>query len=98
MPGILTQGGTILGSDNKANPFDHIVGEGETSRRVDVSDQCMELYEDLGLDALICVGGDGTMTIAGKMAEKGARTSVFPKPSIRIWWKPRLLSALIRPG
>ena len=77
--GILTQGGTILGSDNKANPFDHIVVEGCSSRRLDVSDQCMELYHDLGLDALICVGGDGTMSIAGRMAEKGARVIGLPK-------------------
>jgi len=77
--GILIQGGTILGSDNKANPFDHILGEGENNRRLDVSDQCLELYEDLGIDALICVGGDGTMTIAGKMAEKGAQVIGLPK-------------------
>ena len=77
--GILTQGGTILGSNNKANPFDHIVDEADPTRRVDVSDQCMELYHDLDLDALICVGGDGTMTIGARMAEKGARIIGLPK-------------------
>ncbi|HAA04462.1 MAG TPA: 6-phosphofructokinase [Syntrophobacteraceae bacterium] len=77
--GILNQGGTILGASNKANPFAHIVGEGEDVRRVDVSDECMELYHDLDLDALICVGGDGTMTIAGELAEKGARVVGLPK-------------------
>lgn len=77
--GILTQGGTILGSDNKANPFEFTVTECNEPVKVDVSEQCMELYEDLGLDALICVGGDGTMTIAGLLAEKGAKIVGLPK-------------------
>lgn len=77
--GILNQGGTILGSSNKANPFAHCVSEGAKLRKVDVSDDCMEFYHDLGLDALICVGGDGTMTIAGELAAKGANVVGLPK-------------------
>lgn len=77
--GILTQGGTILGSSNKANPFAHIVYENDKPVEKDVSDKSMELYHDLGLDALIAVGGDGTMTIAGQLAEKGANVVGVPK-------------------
>jgi len=77
--GILTQGGTILGSSNKANPFSHCLMEGQEQITADVSDQCIELYNDLGLDALICVGGDGTMTIAGQLAQKGAKIVGLPK-------------------
>jgi len=77
--GILTQGGTILGTSNKANPFEHIVMENGKPIVKDVSDQCMELYNDLGLDALIAVGGDGTMTIAGMLSEKGANIVGVPK-------------------
>jgi len=77
--GILTQGGTILGTDNKANPFSHKIKENGKTVTVDVSDQCMELYNDLGLDGLICVGGDGTMTIASMLADKGARVIGVPK-------------------
>ena len=77
--GILTQGGTILGTSNKANPFEHIVVENGKKVVKDVSDECMELYDDLGLDALITVGGDGTMTIAGMLAEKGANVVGVPK-------------------
>ena len=77
--GILTQGGTILGASNKANPFEHIVIENGKSIMKDVSDESMELYNDLGLDALIAVGGDGTMTIAGMLAEKGANVLGVPK-------------------
>ena len=77
--GILTQGGTILGTSNTANPFAVPVDEGEKQHFVDKSDTCMQLYEDLGLHALICVGGDGTMTIGGKLAEKGANVVGVPK-------------------
>jgi 6-phosphofructokinase 1 len=77
--GILTHGGTILGTSNKANPFAHIVSENGHSVVKDVSDETMELYSDLGLDALIAVGGDGTMTIAGMLAEKGANVVGVPK-------------------
>lgn len=78
--GILQQGGTILGTSNKANPFAHIIeGVDGKKKKVDKSDECMLLYEDLGLDALICVGGDGTMSIAGRLAEKGANVVGVPK-------------------
>ncbi len=77
--GILTIGGTILGTSNTANPFGHIISENGKTEKVDVSDKCMELYHDLGLEALVCVGGDGTMTIASKLAEKGANVVGVPK-------------------
>jgi len=77
--GILTQGGTILGSSNKANPFEHIIIENGKPLIKDVSDETMSLYNDLELDALITVGGDGTLTIAGMLAEKGANVVGVPK-------------------
>ncbi len=77
--GILNQGGTILGSSNKANPFAHLVPDGDGIRKVDVSDGCACLCNDLGLDALICVGGDGTMSVAAGMARKGINVVGLPK-------------------
>jgi phosphofructokinase-like protein len=77
--GILTQGGTILGTSNKANPFQHHVLENGKIIVKDVSDESMALYKDLSLDALIAVGGDGTMTIAGMLAKKGANIVGVPK-------------------
>lgn len=77
--GILAQGGTILGTSNKANPFEHYVVENGKTVVKDVSDETMALYNDLGLDALIAIGGDGTMTIAGMLAEKGANVVGVPK-------------------
>ncbi len=77
--GILTQGGTILGTSNKANPFEHYVLENNKSVVKDVSKDTMELYRDLELDALITVGGDGTMTISGMLGEIGANVVGVPK-------------------
>ena len=77
--GILTQGGTILGTSNKADPYNHWVIDGNERKKMDVSNQCMQLYHDLGLTALICLGGDGTMRIAGRLAEKGANVVGVPK-------------------
>ncbi|MFH1999498.1 MAG: ATP-dependent 6-phosphofructokinase [Planctomycetota bacterium] len=79
--GILATGGTILGTSNKANPFAHISDEssGCGSQKIDVSDKCMQLYNDLELEALICVGGDGTMTIAQQFTDKGANMVGIPK-------------------
>lgn len=77
--GILTQGGTILGTSNKEDPFAYAAEvDGKVETR-DVSDKCMELYHRLGLAALICLGGDGTLTIAGKLAGKGANIVGVPK-------------------
>lgn len=72
--GILTQGGTILGTNNKANPFNYFDRDGE-----DVSDEIMELYERLGLDGVVAIGGDGTMSICHRMQQKGMNVVGVPK-------------------
>ena len=77
--GILTQGGTILGTTNKADPFAHAVECGGKKEIRDVSDDCVKLYHELGLDALICLGGDGTQSMAGKFAAKGMNVVGVPK-------------------
>ena len=72
--GILTRGGTILGTSNKANPFAYFRADG-----ADVSDQALANYEALGLDALVAVGGDGTMSVCHGLQEKGLRIVGVPK-------------------
>lgn len=72
--GILTRGGTILGTSNKANPFNYFGRDG-----ADVSDEVVARYHDLGLDALVVIGGDGTMTIAHGLQEKGMSIVGVPK-------------------
>ncbi|MCS6914920.1 MAG: ATP-dependent 6-phosphofructokinase [Myxococcales bacterium] len=75
--GILPRGGTILGSSNSDDPF-HYVAPG-SDREEDVSDRVVDNARRLGLDALICIGGDGTMTIAHGLAGKGLRVVGVPK-------------------
>lgn len=71
--GILTQGGTILGTSNRVNPFAY--GE----RRKDVSRQALKNLRRLKLDALISVGGDGTLNIAHKLHQLGVPVVGIPK-------------------
>src|SRR5712692_11704849 len=53
--GILTKGGTILGSSNKANPFQYAVKEGNRHVERDVSEVALRRYRELGLDGLIAI-------------------------------------------
>jgi 6-phosphofructokinase 1 len=72
--GILTRGGTILGTSNKANPFGYYRRGG-----ADVSAEAKETYDALSLDALVVIGGDGTMSIAHRLQEMGMNLVGVPK-------------------
>jgi len=65
---ILRLGGTILGTTNEGDPFDFPMPDGS---RKDRSDEIIEGYHQLGLDALIAIGGDGSLAILRRLAEKG---------------------------
>lgn len=73
--GILTRGGTILGTSNRSDPFAYVVDGQET----DVSDRVVHNFRELGLDALISVGGDGSMKIAQRLGELGLPIVGVPK-------------------
>lgn len=77
--GILAQGGTILGSSNKDNPFEHIMTVDGEKKKVDVSDDCIAYMRDMGWDALVCIGGDGTQHMALGFHEKGFPVVGVPK-------------------
>ncbi len=72
--GILTRGGTILGTSNRANPFNHLPAGG-----ADVSDEVVEYAHSLGLVGLVAIGGDGTMSIANGLFKKGLNVVGVPK-------------------
>ena len=78
--GIASIGGTILGTTNKGNPFMMpICNElGDTIQR-DLSDRVMENFRRLRFDALVAVGGDGSLEIAHRFAEKGMPVVGVPK-------------------
>lgn len=77
---IINVGGTILGSCNKSNPFSYpITDENGETKMADISDQCVENLKSHDIDALICIGGDGTMTSAADFAKKGVTIMGVPK-------------------
>ena len=77
--GLASVGGTILGTSNKADPFNHpIVRNGKTVRE-DLSDQAIANFRKLELDALVVVGGDGTQSMAYRLSQKGLPVIGVPK-------------------
>jgi len=77
--GIMTQGGTILGTSNRANPFENIELRRGKLVKVDRSDRVIANYRKLRLDGLVCIGGDGTLTIANMLCKKGLKIVGIPK-------------------
>jgi len=77
--GILTQGGTILGASNKANPSAYAVPEGDKWVIRDVRDQVVQHYHSAGLDAIVVIGGDGTMSGAADLIQRGLNIVGVPK-------------------
>jgi len=77
--GILPKGGTILGTTNKGNPFKYPVRKGSRTLESDVSDRLIQTFKKLKLDALVTIGGDGTMSISHKLFEKGLPVVGVPK-------------------
>lgn len=77
--GILPKGGTILGTSNKANPFQYPVEENGKWVNKDLSDRVLRRAEELKLDGLVAIGGDGTLTIGHQLAQKGLKVVGCPK-------------------
>jgi ATP-dependent phosphofructokinase / diphosphate-dependent phosphofructokinase len=77
--GILPRGGTILGTANRGNPFARKVMRDGKEVTIDVSDEVVRGIERLKLDALLVLGGDGTLHIAHELAQKGVPVIGVPK-------------------
>ena len=77
--GILNRGGTILYSSNKDNLFDYQVEENGMLVRKDVSDVAVENLKKEGVDVLVVIGGDGTLTSARDFSRKGIKVIGVPK-------------------
>jgi 6-phosphofructokinase 1 len=78
--GITHLGGTILGTTNKGHPFEYPMKmpNGQTVL-VDRSDEVVANFNRLRIDALIAIGGDGSMRIADRFGEKGIPIVGVPK-------------------
>jgi len=77
--GILTLGGTILGTTNRDNPFQYIDDHRHPDRVRDASADVVRHFRRLRLDALVAVGGDGTLQCSSTFARLGLPVVGVPK-------------------
>jgi 6-phosphofructokinase 1 len=77
--GILPRGGTILGAANRGNPFARKVFQDGREITVDKSDDLIHAMQQSGLEALLVLGGDGTLRIAHELYQKGIPVIGVPK-------------------
>ncbi|MEX0909582.1 MAG: ATP-dependent 6-phosphofructokinase [Gemmatimonadaceae bacterium] len=78
--GIAHLGGTILRTTNRGNPFAYPRKRADgTVEEIDRSDELLENARALGIDALISIGGDGSLAIAKQLCDKGLRIVCVPK-------------------
>src|SRR6266542_712336 len=75
--GLLARGGTILGTTNRANPFAY--RPDGAAQPIDLSDRLVENLEQLGIDAPIVIGGEGTLAIAQEFTAMWVRMVGVPK-------------------
>jgi 6-phosphofructokinase 1 len=77
--GILPKGGTLLRTTNRGNPFEYPVMDNGVPVRADQSPKVVENIRALGIDAIIAIGGDGTLKIAQRLGELGIPMVAVPK-------------------
>ena len=65
---LLREGGTMLGTVNKGNPFAYPMPDGSAQDR---SQEVIDGFNELKLDALVGIGGDGSMKILSRLARQG---------------------------
>jgi len=78
--GITHTGGTILGTTNRGNPFRWVEKDDSGSEiEVDRSDELIAKFKERGFDALVAIGGDGSLQIAYRLYQKGLPVVGVPK-------------------
>ncbi len=78
--GIVPLGGTILGTTNRGNPTRFPVEQPDgTYLEVDRTEELVQLFRDASIDALITIGGDGSLTIGERLHQAGLRVIGVPK-------------------
>jgi len=77
--GILPRGGTILGTTNRGNPFRFPIEEDGKQVMHDYSSRCIESMKSMGIEGLVVIGGDGTLTIANEFCKLGVPIVGVPK-------------------
>jgi len=77
--GILPRGGTILGTTNRDNPFHYRVSYNNEIIYQDMSGQAIENLHNSGIEALVVIGGDGSLRIGAEFADLGINVVAVPK-------------------
>ncbi|MBN2374730.1 ATP-dependent 6-phosphofructokinase [bacterium] len=77
--GILTLGGTILGTSKKSNPYRFAIWRGKNLEFEDMSKDAIKCINDLNVVCLVCIGGDGTLGIAYRLYQDGVPIIGVPK-------------------
>jgi 6-phosphofructokinase 1 len=78
--GIAHLGGTILRTTNRGNPFHYPLKQADGSYvEIDRSDELVENARSLGIDAIITIGGDGSLAIGQRLVDKGMHVVGVPK-------------------
>jgi len=78
--GIIHKGGTIIGTTNRGNPIAYPVQQSDgTWIEVDRTEELLGRFDEHRIDALITIGGDGTMSIGCHLHEAGLRLVGVPK-------------------
>ncbi len=77
--GILTTGGTILGTSKIANPYQYAIKKGKNIEFKDMSKKAIGNLQKLNTHSLVCIGGDGTLGIAHSLFQDGIKVVGIPK-------------------
>ena len=78
--GLLTKGGTIIGTSNATNVFNYkVVNEDGSVEYKDLSDKCVENIKNAGFDCIFTLGGDGTQKSSRDFSLKGVNCIGVPK-------------------
>ncbi|GAV25518.1 6-phosphofructokinase [Carboxydothermus islandicus] len=77
--GLLPKGGTILGTSNRDNPFKFPISVNGTLEFHDVSDTVIENLHKNNIEVLFVIGGDGSLSIAHELSQKGVKVIGIPK-------------------
>ncbi len=77
--GIISLGGTILGTSNKANPYRVPVQKDGELAFEDRSSAAITTIKNMGIDCLVCIGGDGTLYISNSLSKDGIPVIGVPK-------------------
>ncbi|MFH1453437.1 MAG: ATP-dependent 6-phosphofructokinase [Armatimonadota bacterium] len=77
--GIISEGGTILGTTNRGNPFSYRVVKGDKVERHDYSKRVINKLKELKVDCMVVIGGDGTLKIAKEFFDLGVNVVGVPK-------------------